>query len=258
MHYSPKSPRRRRKSSLLDQSSTPSTPQSPTFTPSRSSHSRKSSLQSVQSALTSRPISSYNQSGEHGLANGLTQGDSGGLASLADELAEGWDEEGDTGEAIAGDQFAGDGAMHEYFDKATSTPQSPNNQNEASTIGLAVTTPDGTADYSHTSSPTVQTRRSKTRRRSKTYDGPEDGENFDSEGVYSSLEACIDSVGDLGQQGAEVDGTNRDGQVGAIQRVVDALKELGSQAGIESHATRFVAHPTLSAAAHLQLSQPGY
>ena len=209
--------------------------------------------------MTSRPVSSHNQSGEHGLANGFAQGDSGGLGSLADELAEGWDEEGDTGEVVAGTQFAGDGTMHEYFDKETSIPQlPPDNENDESTIGLAVTTPDGTADYSHTLSPTIQTRRSKTRRKPKTYDGSDDGESFDcegSEGTYTSLEACIDSIGDLAQQGVEVDGTKGDGQVGTIQRVVDALKELGSQAGIESHATRFVAHHTLSRAQNLQLSQ---
>ena len=258
MHYSPKSPRRRRNSSLLDQSSTPSTPQSPTFTPSRRSHSRKSSLQSVQSALTSRPVSSHNQSGEHGLANGFTHGASGGLGSLADELADGWDSEGDTGEVVGGDQFAGDGIMHEYFDKETSTPQLPGDQNDESAIGLAVSTPDGSADYSHSLSPVVKSRRSKTRRRSKTYDGAEDGDSVDSESIYASLEACIDSIGELGQQGAEVEGTNGDRQAGAIQEIVNALKELGSQAGIESHTTRFVSPHTLSSTASIQLSQLGY
>ncbi len=75
------------------------------------------------------------------------------------------------------------------------------------------------------------------RRAGSEYDGSEYGSDsdLDSPGMPPSLVAKIDAVESLARRGTESNGGPTDG---VFKRVTENLKDLGSQSGVESSATR--------------------
>jgi hypothetical protein len=83
------------------------------------------------------------------------------------------------------------------------------------------------------------------RRAGSEYDGSEFGSESDLEspGMPPRLVEKIDEVESLARRGTEKNGSAADG---TFQRVTEGLRDLGSQAGVEGGATRFVSTPTRS------------
>lgn len=85
------------------------------------------------------------------------------------------------------------------------------------------------------------------RRNRSRYDGSDYGDDSDlevSEGISAGLEARMAAVESLARRGMEENGSSAD-QV--VQRVTEKLRDLGSQAGVESGATRLTtAHSALT------------
>ena len=78
----------------------------------------------------------------------------------------------------------------------------------------------------------------KHRRQNSYYDGSEYGDDSDFEdatGIFPSLEARMATVESLARRGTESNGGDADM---IVQRVVESLKDLGSQSGLEQSATR--------------------
>ncbi len=75
------------------------------------------------------------------------------------------------------------------------------------------------------------------RRNDSTYDGSDYGDDsdMDSPGMPPGLVARIDMVESLARRGTESNGGERDE---VFKRVVDGLKDLGGQSGVESSASR--------------------
>ncbi|KAK3900954.1 hypothetical protein C8A05DRAFT_16797 [Staphylotrichum tortipilum] len=84
------------------------------------------------------------------------------------------------------------------------------------------------------------------RRMGSEYDGSEYGSESDLEspGMPDRLVEKIAEVESLARRGAENNGSSTDG---AVKRVTDSLRDLGSQAGIEAGATRLItAHTSIT------------
>lgn len=78
------------------------------------------------------------------------------------------------------------------------------------------------------------------------YDGTEYGSDsdLDSPGMSASLVAKLDAVDSLVRRGTESNGSAADG---AVKRVIEGLRDLGSQAGVEGGASRLItAHSALA------------
>ncbi len=77
------------------------------------------------------------------------------------------------------------------------------------------------------------------RRQPSEYDGSDYGDDSDLEspGMPLGLVARMDLVESLARRGTEDNGTERDG---VVKRVVEQLKDLGGQAGVEGGATRYI------------------
>jgi hypothetical protein len=80
---------------------------------------------------------------------------------------------------------------------------------------------------------------SRHRRAGSEYDGSDYGEDsdIDTGGLTPGLVARMDLVESLARRGTENTGGEMDG---VVKRVVEELKDLGGQAGVESGAMRFV------------------
>lgn len=159
-------------------------------------------------------------------------GDGGGLGSLADELADAWEEEG--GYEYASGQENGAADSH------------PLDQSE------------GEGDYMHTHtrspSSTASVEPSKLhppkhkgrngahrhhRRQESHYDGSDYGNDSDLENtdMSPSLETQMADIEHLARRGMENNGSDSDH---IIKRAVEALRDLGLQSGIENNAMRLV------------------
>lgn len=77
------------------------------------------------------------------------------------------------------------------------------------------------------------------RRAHSDYDGSDYGgeSDLDSPGIPPGLVARMDTVESLARRGTEDSGTERDN---VVKRVIEGLKDLGSQSGVESGSSRFV------------------
>jgi len=233
MPHSPRTPIRRRPSSSLDLSFTSNSPQSAPFTPIRPSRSRKSSIQSLRTPTTPRPPSSHDRADGFGFSNdyrGL--GDAGnGLGSLADELAEAWDEDGEgEGEGdVSGLPAAEEDASKAQARKGTSSQfGSHHDLGALSPSPVLLEKPNGSG---------IPQKKPRKRLKDTDYDGSDYGDNSDLEesGMTPQLEARMAVVESLALQGAGLTGTEAD-QV--FSRVATYLRDLSSQASVENHATR--------------------
>ena len=76
------------------------------------------------------------------------------------------------------------------------------------------------------------------RRQRSDYDGSDYGDDsdMDSPGMPPGLVAKMDIVESLARRGTEANGSDRDG---VVKRVVDGLRDLGSQSGVEGGTTRY-------------------
>ena len=159
---------------------------------------------------------------------------SNGLGNLADELADAWgdeeeDEEPDMNfaEAETGDDdmdVDGDGEkeVEPQRDSGVDVTSSP----VQAPLRSATLTPPTAAGRGH-------------RRQKSDYDGSDYGgeSGLESPGMPPGLVRGMDMVESLARRGTERNGTERDG---VVMRVIEGLRDLGGQSGVEGGATRFV------------------
>ncbi|SLM34436.1 hypothetical protein LPUS_03190 [Lasallia pustulata] len=244
MPSSPRTPNRRQQSTNIDLSFTSASPQSngyDSIRPSRSRKSSLSSLHSLRSPVTPRQRSSHESNGYFSSPNDYSKPvEAGnGLGSLADELAEAWDdeeEEEEMDEVVLAPQADSEGTVcnggsqqqiHEQLDH----PRDIDFGIPANSILQPVAT--------GSLSPQKLPPRSKHRRQDSHYDGSDYGDNSefeDTTGISPSLEARMATIGSLARRGTENSGSDAEN---AIQRVADLLKELGSQSKVETGASRY-------------------
>lgn len=156
-------------------------------------------------------------------AGGVPAGASNGLGNLADELAEAWDDE-------EGDEEEPDMNFQEAPKDAETTRDS----------GVDVSVSPVQQSSSNLSPPKLTKAH---RRQGSEYDGSEYGSDsdLDATGIPPALLTRMDMIDSLARRGAENNGTERDG---VVKRVIDGLRDLGAQSGVEGGATRFEFPPT--------------
>ena len=159
-----------------------------------------------------------------------------GLGSLADELAEAWDEEG---EADADDRFSGihkgERELIRSGNMGTLDATQHYHEEEDADIPTSLSSAEPSIILSPAKNPST---RLKHRRQNFSYHGSEYSEDSDFEDatVFSpSLEARMAAVESLARRGTESNSSDADI---IVQRVAESLKDLGSQSGLEQSATR--------------------
>lgn len=160
-------------------------------------------------------------------SSGGPSGPSNGLGNLADELADAWDE--DEGE---GDDEEPDMNFQEVKQDGETTRDS------GVDVGFSLVQPPKPANL------TAPMESRGHRRQPSDYDGSEYGGDSDLEslGIPPALLVRMDMVESLARRGTENNGTERDG---VVSRVVEGLRDLGGQSGVEGGATRYVSHARL-------------
>ncbi|KAI9829246.1 MAG: hypothetical protein M1819_006426 [Sarea resinae] len=219
------------------------------------SHSRKSSL---HSPVTPRPGSSQAMSGFTGMQNDFASPNDGGgngLGSLADELADAWDEdeEGDEGDGEGEGDEADEGDPHGLQRDELDGMNDSGGVETPSRRGML---PSGRAGSISSPTPHKAHResvdspnepiRARHSRKASRYDGSDYGHESDLDeaaDIPSTLEARMAAIESLARRGTEENGGEADGVVG---RLVEGLRDLGGQAGVEGGATRY-----LSFSAHI-------
>lgn len=188
---------------------------------------RRHSKISVHSPSSPNPRHSFGRSDSIGndvFGGGGGATPSNGLGNLADELADAWDEE-------EGEEEEPDMNFQELREEGEGEP-----------------TRDSGVDV--TSSPTRGAQPKPTnltppmghRRQGSEYDGSDYGgdSDMDSPGIPPALATRMDMVESLARRGMENNGSDRDG---VVKRVIDSLKDLGAQSGVEGGATRYISCP---------------
>jgi len=165
-----------------------------------------------------------NESEFHDLGSG--GGADNGLGNLADELADALSGSGDDEEYYGDDYEVPDEereAIDGVRDSGVDVTAQVDLSNRAKPSSLNVPSPNGRGH----------------RRTESAYDGSEYGSESDLEspGMPPSLVARIDAVESLARRGAENTGSPADG---VFKRVIDGLRDLGSQSGVEGSTTRLV------------------
>ncbi|TVY53819.1 hypothetical protein LSUE1_G009364, partial [Lachnellula suecica] len=227
MPTSPRTPRHSRQLSNIDLSF--ATPLSYGNDASPRHHSRKTSLQTPTSPSNRHSLARSDSIGIDVFSSGGGAAPAGnGLGNLADELADMWgDEDEDEGEEPDmnfQEVREGEPTRDSGVD-VTSSPVQPSKP--------ATLTPPTVAARGH-------------RRQPSEYDGSDYGGDSDMEspGMPPGLVSRMDLVESLARRGTENNGTDRDG---VVKRVIDGLKDLGGQSGVEGGATRLItAHTALS------------
>ncbi|CAG8961430.1 hypothetical protein HYFRA_00013880 [Hymenoscyphus fraxineus] len=230
MSTSPRTPRfRRNTSNSIDLSFA-----TPLSYGNEHSPQRPGSKQSLHSPSTPNrnSMSRGDSMGMDAFSNGATLA-ANGLGNLADELADAWDE--DEGEGEEDDEelemnFQEVRGMEPTRDSGVDVGSSP------------VMAPSKTSNLT----PPIQMGGKGHRRQASDYDGSDYGGDSDmeSDGMPPGLLARMDQVESLARRGTESNGTERDG---VVKRVVEELKDLGGQSGVEGNATRLItAHTALS------------
>ena len=225
---------RRRPSSGLDLSMTPTSPGSSKFTSIRPSHSRKSSLQSLCTPTTPRPPSSHDRTGDFSFSNEyeFPAGAGNGLGSLADELAEAWEEDGEEEEGVLEQPAEVDtqcnGHTQEIFSPQTGY------HHDMGIVGLAISSEKRVLRKKPNGSPAGRPR--PWNRRKHTDNEDLDSSHIGETGLTPSMETMLTVIESLVRHGVAEKGGEFDG---VFSRVSSALKDLSSQANVESHITRY-------------------
>ena len=245
MPSSSPTPTRRRKSSSasVHLSFTSASPQSNDHSPKPPFNHPRSSQHSLASPSTNRSISSRDRNGYFESSNGLDgpidSGYANSLGNLADELADAFDEEEDNDDEH-GFQAGASGGL---YDRAEIIRHDQLKENVHPVFGNALqnghTTSisparQGTSELS-LSPPEQSSHRGHTRKDSQN-ERSGSGDDTDGDVTHSPvLEARRAAVESLARQGPQANVSDADE---IVQRVADALKDLGSQAGVENGATR--------------------
>jgi hypothetical protein len=178
---------------------------------------RPTSRSSINTPTTPQRFARSDSIGQE--AFGGSNGASNGLGNLADELADAWDdEEGD-----------------EDYEPDMNFQEAPGRQENTRDSGVDVTSsPPPSAPKPSTLTPPAV---SGHRRHKSEYDGSDYGDDSDMEadGITPGLLARMDVVESLVRRGTDSPGTERDG---VVKRVVESLKDLGGQGGVEGGTTR--------------------
>jgi hypothetical protein len=162
-----------------------------------------------------------------------------GLGNLADELADAWASDDEDAEvdmnfqSLAADLADVDSEGEELQKKESQKPRERDS-------GVSVS-----------GSPKQNTQKgltppSRHRRAASEYDGSDYGSSSDVDeaGLAPGLVARMDAVESLARRGIEDNGGTRDG---VVKRLVEGLRDLGGQGGVETGATRLItAHTALS------------
>jgi hypothetical protein len=152
------------------------------------------------------------------------------LGNLADELADAWDDE-------EGDEEDGEPDMN-FQEAGEEGEGEPTRDSGVDVAGSPVETPLKSANLT----PPTATGGRGHRRQPSEYDGSDYGgdSDMDSPGMPPGLVARMDMVESLARRGTENNGTDRDC---VVKRVIEGLKDLGGQSGVEGATTRFVPTP---------------
>ncbi|KAL9123234.1 MAG: hypothetical protein Q9187_000215 [Circinaria calcarea] len=236
MPSSPRTPQSGQRSSGFDFSFTPMSLHSNDYSPANNSWSRTSSLHSVPSPATPRPVSSHSRTGEFSYSTefGGAGGSGNGLGSLADELAEVWDEDGEVDEGTSGLQLDHEEEEMRNGHEKSRPRSSPESRHDRS-IGLAIS-PGLEHKARALQSPTRQTSKPKHRRKATDYNWSDSGDilnHDDSSGIPSSLEAHLDDMERLAQQGTDLEADE------GCKTLSESLRDLSSQANVENGVARY-------------------
>lgn len=180
----------------------------------------------------------------------------GGLGSLADELADAWEEEEEGGygyEYTSGQENSGamvDESSQPFqgnpFHSNDSDKDDDDNDDDGEEMNAGVRTPSSGYSMEHN---TLHPPRQKSgggsvatlrhRRHESQYDGSDYGNDSDLEeaDISPSLEAQMAEIEGLARRGMENNGSEHDH---VIKRAIEALRDLGGQSGIENNAMRYV------------------
>ncbi|KAF7901666.1 uncharacterized protein EAF01_006965 [Botrytis porri] len=237
MPPSPQTPRHSRHPSALD------------FSPSTMSLSRRLSKSSIHTPTTPNHMSRDFSSSVDGVGMdvlGSAQNGGNGLGNLADELADAWSEdEGEMDEADlnfqntapteSDNEDAGEdkNAVRDSGVDVTSPKKQHTAMNSNSTLTPPTTGHGRVHALGHARSPSE-------------YDGSDYGGDSDLESPAfgPALLARMDMVEGLARRGTENNGSQADG---VVKRVIESLKDLGGQSGVEGNTTRLVTtHTALS------------
>ena len=257
---SPTTPRHHRSLSTMDAPSSPTSPQSPSHPSARAR--RSSSYSSHASSQAPRPRSARQHSFEDTTFAGFgAPPESNGLGSLADELAEAWDEDDDDLSGVPQDS--------PRFEPTTQQPQSPTrsvpNSEPSPTsnhrpqlqfhhdmdFGFALPvepSPPFSPRYQNGLRPQSPTKRRRAHLASSVdYDGSDYGSDSDlaDPGPFTSpsLDLRLSLVENLARQGTE---TLENDPV--FERVTGELRDLKAQVGVENGVTRYA--PLFSPTSH--------
>ncbi|MCJ1314424.1 hypothetical protein MMC25_008106 [Agyrium rufum] len=229
----------------MDVQYSPTSPRHSAQLPTRISFSRRSSTYSAQySPITPRPQSSHSQSGEYGFSNGFgyhaNTGEDDGLGSLADELAEAWDEDGE-GDIVQEQQLHSQMEIHGGEDNIDAmvgdTLRKTEDNNELANAQL----PTRLSGLGIQATPGLQIPASKhpsRRTAGADYDGSEYGSSSDLEeanGISASLESRMSAIEGLARLGT---GYVDVSEANIITQVTESLRDLSSQMDVESRTTR--------------------
>lgn len=232
MPSSPKTPRHSRRTSKNDLSfATP-------LTNGNGSDSRRHSKSSLYSPTTPKR-QSFHRSGSSGQDPFGSSGaaPSNGLGSLADELADAWGEDEDDEEPDMN------------FQEAGQEEEEGDEEREGDVVrenGMDVSSSRAHQEAPKPASLAAPSSGRHHQRRPSDYDGSDYGgsSDMDSPGMPPGLVSRMDMVESLARRGTESTGGEQDN---VVKRVVDGLKDLGGQSGVEGGATRLItAHSALS------------
>jgi hypothetical protein len=225
---SPQTPRHSRHVSNIDLSF--ATPLSYNNDSSPRRHSKASVHTPTSPSVHRSSISRTDFMGTDVFSSGGPAAASNGLGNLADELADAWGDEEEDEEPDM--NFQNMVEEDEDRDELDREPQRDSGVDVASSPVQAPSKP------MNLTPPMPNSGRGH-RRQTSDYDGSDYGgdSDLDSPGMPTGLVARMDMVESLARRGTENNGTDRDG---VVLRVIESLKDLGGQSGVEGSATRFV------------------
>ncbi|MCJ1336235.1 hypothetical protein MMC09_001511 [Bachmanniomyces sp. S44760] len=256
MPSSPRTPRHRRTSSIKDFPAFSNSPQVNVCSPTRPyNNSRKSSLQSTDPPLTPRPKSSQGGSFDFGFpedSNGVTAAGN-GLGSLADELAEAWDEDDEDGDSIpeissANIRDSANGHSNQKGGNIASDPTQESSRSIPPVFPLQ-SWPNGVSSSENPVTRSNGGRKNNELKRPDSDHDPDPGQ--DSNGIPPSLELQIALIESLSRQDTQgkIKDTSHDeiSKDDVTLRVSSLLKDLTPQSTIEDQISRLTtSHNTLS------------
>lgn len=155
----------------------------------------------------------------------VTTESTGGLGNLADELADAWADEEGCETLSTSRSRVGSTAGQESIDGQLRASNTPRETLSPEQISVSIS---------------KQSRAGRHKKQESNYDGSDYGHDsdFDDPGEISpGLDARMAGIEGLVRRGIEENGSSNDH---VIKRVIESLRDLGGQSGIENGATRYV------------------